>query len=99
MRSHDKSHDRHQGRHLATQRKSLREKKWALQDLNLRPTDYESEHGVGPLGTIPSYTGPFVQLRPSIRGHLGRFIPMCSHRLSHCLAKRDIQKDDFTLGG
>ena len=42
MRSHDRSHDRHQCCQLATRRKSLSDKQWALLDLNQRPTDYES---------------------------------------------------------
>ncbi len=42
MGSHDRSHDRRATRRPVVSRKSLRENKWALQDLNLRPTDYES---------------------------------------------------------
>ena len=42
MWSHDRSHDRRATRRTVVSRKSLRGKEWALQDLNLRPTDYES---------------------------------------------------------
>ncbi len=42
MRSHDMSRDRRREVSPGTHRKSLRGKEWALQDLNLRPTDYES---------------------------------------------------------
>ena len=42
MMSHDWSHDRRATGLPVVSRKSLRGKEWALQDLNLRPTDYES---------------------------------------------------------
>ncbi len=42
MRSHDRSHDRGVTHRPVLSRKSFSDKQWALQDLNLRPTDYES---------------------------------------------------------